>query len=88
MTITRIAFTQLRHTGTLTYDIPSVIASSAREVLVLVSVTVGNSGPDHCTHHLKIYTEQDQRQYEKYVFFLFHIARMLGTPTLRTCGFQ
>ena len=70
VTITRIAFTQLRHTGTLAYDIPSVIPNTAREVLVLVSVTVGNSGPDHRTHQLKIYTEQDQRQYEKYVFFI------------------
>ena len=66
----RIAFTELRRAGTLAYDIPNVIPNSAREVLVLVSVTVGHSGPAHRTHHVKVYTEQGQRQYEKYVFLI------------------
>ena len=68
VTMTRIAYTQLRHTGILAYDIPSAIPNSAKEVLVLVSVRVGSSGPRDRTHYVKIYTEQDQKQYEKYVF--------------------
>ena len=64
---TSIGSSSLRHTGTLTYNIPSVIPNSAKEVLVLASVRVGHSSPDH-SHYVKIYTRQNQRQYEKYIF--------------------
>lgn len=64
---TSIGSSNLRHTGTITYNIPSVIPNSAKEVLVLASVDVGGSGPDR-SHYVKIYTRQDQRQYEKYIF--------------------
>jgi hypothetical protein len=50
------------------YDIPSVIPDSANEVLVLASAVAGISGPNGRTHYVKIYTEQDQTQYEKYIF--------------------
>ena len=66
--MTGIGSTSMRQTGTLAYDIPSVIPSSAKEVLVLASVTVGNSGPNGRTHYVKIYTEENQRQYEKYIY--------------------
>ena len=64
--MTSIGSSQLRHTGTLTYDIPSVIPSGAKEVLVLASVQAGYSGPDR-SHYIKIYTQQNHRQYEKYI---------------------
>ena len=65
--MTRIAYSQLRHTGILAYDIPSVIPSSAKEVLMLASVTVGGTGPAEREHFVKIYTKQDLKQYEKYI---------------------
>ena len=64
VTMTSIGSSNLQHAGTLAYDIPSVIPSSAREVLVLASAIAGISGPSDRTHYIKIYTEQDQRQYE------------------------
>ena len=60
----------LQHTGTVAYDIPSVIPNSAKEVLVLASARAGVSEPNHRTHYVKIYTEQDQTQYEKYIFLI------------------
>ena len=66
--MTSIVSYRLRNTGTLAYDIPSVIPSSAKEVLLLASVQVGDSGPNHRSHYIKIYTEQGTQQYEKYIF--------------------
>ena len=68
--MTSIGSTNLQQTGTLAYDIPSVIPTSAREVLVLASVYVGRSGPSDRAHYAKIYTEQDQKQYEKYIYLV------------------
>ena len=68
VTMTSIVSSNLRNTGTLTYDIPSVIPSSAKEVLLLASVGVGYSGPEGRSHYIKIYTEQGTHQYEKYIF--------------------
>lgn len=67
VSMTQIAYSQLRQTGTLVYDIPSVIPSSAEEVLLLASVAVGRTGPSNSWHHIKIYTQQDSQQYEKYL---------------------
>ena len=72
VTMTKIGSSQLRHTGTLAYDIPSVIPSSAKEILVLASVRVGYSGPSSRNHFIKIYTEQGNQQYEKYIFLTSH----------------
>ena len=66
--MTSIGTSTLQHTGTVAYDIPSVIPNSAKEVLVLASASAGVSGPNDRTHYVKIYTEQDQTQYEKYIF--------------------
>ena len=68
VTMTSIGSSQLRHTGTLAYDIPSVIPSSAKEVLVLASVRVGYTGPSGRSHYIKIYTQQGSQQYEKYIY--------------------
>ena len=61
--ITSIGTSNMQHTGTVAYDIPSVIPNNAKEVLVLASASAGVSGPNHRTHYVKIYTEQDQIQY-------------------------
>ena len=67
--MTRIAYSNVRHTGTLAYDIPNVIPNSAKEVLVLASVIVGNSGPVNTVHYVKIYTQQNSQHYEQYIMF-------------------
>ena len=66
--MTSIGSSELHHTGTLAYDIPAVIPSSAKEVLVLATVHAGNAGPNDCIHYIKIYTQYNQgRRYEKYI---------------------
>ena len=65
--LTRIAYSNLRHTGTLAYDIPNVIPTTAKEVLVLATVQVGYSGPGDREHYIKIYTQQSGQQYEQYI---------------------
>ena len=64
---TQIAHSQVRQTGTLAYNIPNVIPSSAKEVLMLASIAVGRSGPANNLHYIKIYTRQNSLQYEKYL---------------------
>ena len=65
--MTRIAYSQLRHTGTLAYDIPNLIPSSAREVLLLATVQTGYSWPRDRIQYIKIYTQQNHRHFEKYI---------------------
>ena len=79
VTMTSIGSTNLRHTGTLAYDIPSVIPSSAKEVLVLASVGVGNSGPRGRSHFIKIYTQQGSHQYEKYIYIMSYPQSAINT---------
>ena len=68
VTMTSIGTTQSRATGTLAYDIPSVIPSSAKEVLILASAAIGGSGPSGRAHYIKIYTQQGSQQFEKYIY--------------------
>ena len=68
--MTNIGSTSSRTTGTLTYDIPSVIPSNAKEVLILASARVGNSGPSSHRHYIKIYTQQGSQQFEKYIYIV------------------
>ena len=68
--MTTIGSSTLQHTGTVAYDIPSVIPDSAKEVLMLASALAGISGPNERTHYVRIYTEQDQAQYEKYIYLI------------------
>ena len=67
MPMSQIGTSRLGHTGTLAYDIPSVIPNSAKEVLVLASVRMGNTSPTNGLHYIKIYTQQNSQQYEKYL---------------------
>jgi hypothetical protein len=64
--LTNIGRSNLQHAGTVSYTIPSVIPSSAREVLIHAGVFSGtsNNGP---YHDLKIFTQIGTMQYEKYL---------------------
>ena len=77
--MTSIGSSNLRSTGTLAYDIPSVIPSSAKEVLLLASVHVGTTGPSGRTHYIKIYTQQGSQQYEKYIYIWSHPQDAVNT---------
>ena len=65
--MTEIGSFDLQHTGTLAYDIPSVIPDGAWEVLVLATAHAGCAGPNDCVHYIKIYTQENSDHYEKYV---------------------
>ena len=64
VSMTEIRHSTLQHTGKLAYDIPSIILSSATEVLILVNVHVGQSGHTNRVQCIKIYTEENGQQYE------------------------
>ena len=67
VSMTEIGRSNLQYTGTLAYDIPSIIPSSAKEILVLVSLRVGQSFPTNHVQFIKIYTEENSQQYEQYI---------------------
>ena len=67
MPMTQIGTSQLNQTGTLAYDIPSVIPNSAQELLMLASIQLGNTGPPNDLEYIKIYTQQNSQQYDKYL---------------------
>ena len=67
VTRTKIGSTQFRNTGTEAFDIPSVIPSSAKEVLVLADMQTGYSGPNDVISYVKIYTKRSSRNFEKYI---------------------
>ena len=67
-----ILLSELNVVDTLTRDIPPVIPSSAKEVLLLAVVQVGNTSPTYSSQYIKIYTEEKSDpkyvQYEKYIY--------------------
>ena len=67
VSLTQIGTSPLRQAGTLAYDIPSVIPNSAKEVLVLASIRMGYTPPSGLLYYIKIYTQQNSQQYEKYL---------------------
>ena len=79
VTMTSIGSTSSRATGTLAYDIPSVIPSNAKEVLILASAYIGNSGPSGRGHYIKIYTQQGSQQFEKYIFIMTYPQNAVST---------
>ena len=58
-----------QQTGTLTFLVPSVIPSTAREILVYAVVQVGTSGPSASLDYVKIYTRDKSQEYGKYLGF-------------------
>ena len=77
--MTSIGSTSLRTTGTLAYDIPSVIPNSAKEVLILASAYIGTSGPSVRDHYIKIYTQQGSQQFEKYIYIMTYSQDAVST---------
>ena len=75
---TDIGSNNLQHAGTLTYTIPSVIPSAAREVLVLANLYCGWStrGP---AQDIKIYTLQGTQRYEKYLYMYSYSDGQVNT---------
>ena len=61
-----IGSSNLQHASTMTFTIPNIIPSSAREVLIYVGVKIGqsNNGPNH---DLKVFTQIGTNKYEKYL---------------------
>jgi hypothetical protein len=63
---TKIGTSNLQHASTVSFSIPSVIPSTAREVLIHAGVFSGysNKGP---YHDLKFFTQIGTTRYEKYL---------------------
>ena len=83
VTMTSIGNTSSRAAGTLAYDIPSVIPSNAKEVLILASAAIGTSGPSGRGHYIKIYTlqgsQQGSQQFEKYIYIMTYPQSAVST---------
>ncbi len=65
--LTQIGSSTFRHSGTLSYEIPAVIPSDAKEVLVYANFQHGTSGPSDRISHFKIFTEDGVHDYAKYI---------------------
>lgn len=67
--ITRIADSRFRSTivpDTHSFEIPDIIPEEAKEVLLYAAFWSGNSNPTVYSH-FKIYTEEGDQKYEKYI---------------------
>ena len=84
---TKIGSSQLRHAGTVAFDIPSVIPSSAKEVLVLADMQTGYSGPNDVISYVKIYTQRSSRNLKSTLCWGPTI-RAHGASTQTIFGFQ
>ena len=64
--LTQFGYTNLQHAATLSFTIPSVVPSSAREVLIHAGVSTGwsDDGPQQ---FIKIFTQIGITKYEKYL---------------------
>ena len=67
VTRTRIGSTNLRHPSTLSYSIPNVIPSTAKEVRIYISAQTGGSDRG-AYQQLKIFTQEGSARYEQYLF--------------------
>jgi len=65
---TKIASSKLQIAETTSYNIPSVIPSTAREVFVFVGAFQGVTGYVGHSDSLKIYTLQGANRYEQYLY--------------------
>ena len=79
VSMTEIGRSNLQHTGTLAYNIPSIIPNSANEVLILVCARVGYTGPSDRVHYIKIYTEENSQQYEQYIYIMTYHQNAFNT---------
>ena len=66
--LTHIGGTNLRHPNTFSYVIPSVIPSTAKNVLVYAAMHCGTANRD-VGEHIKIFTQDGSNMhYEKYLY--------------------
>ena len=56
----------MRHPSTLSYVIPSVIPSTAKNVLVFATMYTGSA--NRVSQSIKIFTQGRSKRYEKYLF--------------------
>ena len=73
-----IGTTNLRHAATLSFNIPSIVPSSAREVLIHAGFRSGhnNYGPQQ---YIKIFTQIGTAKYEKYLLMYSYPQNALNT---------
>ena len=65
--LTRIGDINTKTTATQTFQIPSIIPQTAKEILVHAYIVGGNSSP--ALFHVKVFTEQSPtRRFEKYLY--------------------
>ena len=64
---TQIGYLPFTTTGTFSYQIPAIIPDVADEVLVYVYIQMGTSTPANEVTHVKIFTEQGENDYAKYI---------------------
>ena len=76
--MTSIGSSNLQHAATFSYNIPDVIPSTAREVLVHAGFYTGhsNNGP---LQYLKIYTQIETNRYEKYLMVFSYPQSAVNT---------
>ena len=71
--ITTIGYPNARYASTVSFTIPSVIPSSAREVLIYVRIYSGHNNRNGPLHDIKVFTEIGTTRYEKYMFIYTYI---------------
>ena len=77
--LTYIGGTNLRHPNTFSYVIPSVIPSTAKNVLVYAAIHCGHAIPS-VSQHIKIFTQDGSNmRYEKYLYMLTWNQSALNT---------
>ena len=75
---TEIGTTNLKHAATLSFNIPSVVPSSATEVLIHAGFYTGssNNGP---LQYIKIFTQIGTAKYEKYLMMFSYPQSAINT---------
>ena len=73
-----IGTTNLKHAATLSFTIPSIVPSSAREILIHAGFSTGssNNGPQQ---FIKIFTQIGTAKYEKYLLMHSYPQNAINT---------
>ena len=76
--MTGIGGTSMRHPGTLSYVIPSVIPSIAKNVLVYATMYTGHA--NHVSQSIKVFTQDgSDKRYEKYLYSFSYSQNAINT---------
>ncbi len=77
--ITSIGGTNLRHPNTFSFVIPSVIPSTAKNVLIYAILNSGGANQG-ITLHLKVFTQDgSNKRFEKYLYLLTYFQNAYNT---------